>query len=146
MSKILLYIKKRAYLGLVSIFLVLADIFKNGNTGLQHIVVFVLISIFLIIFATFLDYVFYELIAVKIVKNLLKSSPLIEFMQYGFSCENEYLFGMINDFQIFIYPLTNERRNHWLTILVPIENHNKLDIAGKIANGFKLTIIQNQFL
>jgi hypothetical protein len=145
MNNILLYIKKRTYLGFVSLFLVIVDLFKNGNTGIQHVVVFVLISIFLILFAAFLDYIFHEIIAVKIVKKLLKNSPLVEFTHYGFSCnENKYLYGMINDFQVFIYPLTNERRNHLLTILIPIENHEKLKINSEFANGFKLIMLQNQ--
>lgn len=76
----------------------------------------------------YIDYNFYERSAPKIIAGLIEKEPLSGFQNSGFrKDEDNKLEGYINNYKVFLSPLTNMQHDKNLIILIPLQIREGLD-------------------
>ena len=97
-------------------------LFTKPDTSLLFLLGFIFFTIVAAFALGLIDYNFYEKQAPKIVLQLLDKTPLKEFLNLGFSKEeNDKLVGKINSFQTSLAPLTTSNGENSLVILIPLK-------------------------
>ena len=134
------YFKTKLILwGGIGIVASLIRLFIKPDTSLLFLLGFISFIILLAFVLGLIDYNFYEKQAPKIILQLLDKTPLKEFLNLGFSIEDNYkLVGQINGFQISLAPLTTFNGENSLVILIPL----------KLKEGFEeyFTSFDNHFI
>lgn len=88
---------------------------------------FVLFLLVLALIHSHMSYRFNEKHSQKTITNFFDKSPLAAFKNIGFVKDDDTLEGQINDYKVFLSPVTNSNGTTWLLVSIPIQPREGLE-------------------
>ena len=117
--------------------------FKSHDVSILKFIIAVIIAVFVALILGFFDYNRYEKELAKKVKSLLATSPLSDFISYGFWQEdNDKIVGQINNYKITLSPTIDNSGQKFLIIMIPLKTQENLEgyINKDFDENFKLKL------